>query len=101
MEKELHIWMGENYPNKNDLFITLESTEKALNNNNQRVDTTQPHVCSTTWLVRGYKVFVHMLDGEVVEMKLGYIANNPKEIRVAHNLEKMLLAGCFGKSIIE
>ncbi len=24
MNKELHIWMGENYPNKNDLLINIK-----------------------------------------------------------------------------
>lgn len=96
MQKELHIWMGDNYINKDELFISFQATEKALLNDCNRVDTVQPHFCSTTWIVRGYKVFVHMLDNEVVEMKLGHINGHPKEIRVAHNLEKMLLANCFG-----
>jgi hypothetical protein len=95
--KELHIWMGENYPNRNKLWITLESTEEALNNDCDRVDSTQTHVCSTKWLVKGYKIFVHMLDGEVVEIVLGSgNKHTNKEIRIAHNLEKLLLANCFG-----
>lgn len=101
MNKELHIWMGENYPNRNKLWITLASTEEALYNDCDRVDTTQTHVCSTKWLVKGYRIFVHMLNGEVVEMKLGQIGNDNREIRVAHNLEKMLLAGCFGEATID
>jgi hypothetical protein len=96
MKKEIHIWMGENYPNRNDLFITLESTELALNNNSDRIDTTQSHVCSTKWLVKGFRIFVHMIDGEVVELKLGYVDGCDREIRIAHNLEKMLLSNCFG-----
>jgi hypothetical protein len=95
--KELHIWMGENYPNRNKLFITLDSTEAALYNECDRVDTTQTHVCSTEWIVKGYRIFVHMLDGEMVEITLG--GNNKhtnREIRIAHNIEKLLLANCFG-----
>lgn len=104
MEKELHIWMGINYRKHiklEDMFITLEETERALNENKECIHTTQPHVCSTRWIVKGYRVFVHMLNNEVVEMKLGYINENMKEIRVAHNLEKMLLSGLFGQAIIE
>ena len=95
--KELHIWMGANYPNRNDLFITLESTETALYNNCYRIDTTQPHFCSTTWLVKGWKIFVHMIDDEVVEIVLGIgNKNTSREIRISHNIEKLLLANEFG-----
>lgn len=95
MEKELHIWLGKDHPSS-DLCVSLETTEKVLHKGYKRVDTVQPHVCSTYWLQQGYRIFTHMLDGETVEMKLGKIGDNPKEIRVAHNLEKMLLANCFG-----
>lgn len=101
MDKELHIWMGEDYLENvdfNNLCLTFEGTELALNNMNDRVDTVQPHFCSTTYLTKGYRIFVHMLDAEVVEMKLGYINNCSKEIRIAHNLEKMLLSNCFGEA---
>lgn len=95
MQKELHIWMGENYSKENDMFISFDATEKALKNNCNRVDTVQPHFCGTEWILKGYRVFVHMLDDEVVEMKLGQIKNSSKEIRKSHNLEKLLLANHF------
>lgn len=98
MNKELHIWMGISHPI--NMAVSLEETENNLNNNIQRVDTPQPHVCNTKWIAKGYRIFVHMLDGETVEMKLGQIGDNLKEIRVEHNLEKLLLAGSFGKSTI-
>lgn len=94
MNKELHIWMGMSHPT--GMSISLEETEYQLNNNSQRVDTPQTHVCSTKWISAGYKIFVHMLDGKEVELKLGYIEGHPKEIRVSHNLEKLLLANSFG-----
>jgi hypothetical protein len=99
MQKELHIWMGENYPNKDNLCISLEHTERFLQAGWEIVHTTQPHVCNTTWLLKGYRIFVHMLDGETVEIKFGEIKG--REIRVCHNLEKMLLANCFGKATLE
>ena len=40
------------------------------------------------------RLFVHVR-GEVHEMTLGSCEGTDKEIRVAHNLEKMLLAGAF------
>ncbi|MNL91038.1 hypothetical protein D3C81_07650 [compost metagenome] len=101
--KELHIWLGKNCDDSNTketLCVTLEDTENALKSNKSKINTTQTHVCSTLWLTRGYRIFVHMLDDEVVEIKLGYIKGYSKEIRVEHNLEKLLLSGCFGKSTI-
>lgn len=100
MNKELHIWLGEDCSKvigTENLYLTIESTENALLNEEFRIHTVQPHFCSTDWIVKGYRVFVHMIDNEIVEMKLGKIGDNPKEIRVEHNLERMLFSGCFGK----
>lgn len=96
MNKELHIWLSKIELGESDfpLYITLNETLKALYNNACRVDTTQTHVCSTTWLVKGYRMYVHMLDGETVELKLGQCCG--REIKVLYNLEKMLLANVFG-----
>ena len=100
MEKELHIWMGENWrsenKNVNELIVTLESAEKALHSNKSRVDTTQTHVCSTKWLQKCYRLFVHMLDNTVVEIKLGQNDSTNRIIKETYNLEKLLLAGEFG-----
>jgi hypothetical protein len=69
----------------------------ALREQDEMIHTTQPHVCSTKWLVKGYRIFVHMLDGKVVEIKLGCEnKNTDREIRISHNLEKLLLANVFG-----
>ena len=97
-DKELHIWLSENYPINLDLKLTLDSTEKALLKNHRIIHTVQTSVCKTCWLEKGYKIYVHMLDNTVVEMKLGYIQGYDKEIRNSHNLEKMLLANAFGKA---
>jgi hypothetical protein len=91
--KELHIWLCD-YPKFISPYVRLESTEFALDQDDEIVHTTQPHVCSTTWLVKGYRIFAHMLDGEVIEIKLGECCG--REIRISHNLEKMLLANVFG-----
>ncbi|MDF2879583.1 MAG: hypothetical protein K0R54_140 [Clostridiaceae bacterium] len=96
MEKELHIWMGENYLNKDDLLITYDSTQKALFSYAERVDTVQTHFCSTMWFEYGYRIFVHMLNNDVVEIKLGQNDCTTREIRKSNNLEKLLLANHFG-----
>ena len=101
MNKELHVYMGMTHPMINTMSISLAETEWQLNHDVERINTPQTHVISTTWLVKGYRIFVHMLDDKIVEMKLGYMGDNLKEIRVAHNLEKMVLAGCFGNATLK
>ena len=94
--KELHIWLRE--PQIEKPITNLQATQTAINEGVDVVHTVQPHYCSVASLDKGYRIFAHMLDGEVVEIKLGYIGNCEKQIRREHNLEKMLLAGCFGKA---
>ena len=110
--KELHIYMGYiNYKYWwNDICITLQKAYQQLNTEEKRVDTTQPHVLSTRWLRKGYIIFVYMLDGRIVRFELlksGIIdikdenGNDvtDKEIRVAHNLSRILFANVFGKAV--
>jgi len=98
-EKELHIWMGKpQTDNRVRTLTNLYETQMAINKGTNIIHTTQPHVCSTANLEKGYIIFAHMLDGETVELKLGHIDGCAKEIRREHNLERMLLAGCFGKA---
>lgn len=92
--KELHIYLDK-LPEE-DIIYTFINAEKALLNNQQVVHTTQIHFCSTTWLVKGYRLFVHMPDEKIIEITLGYCGDVGREIRVGHNIEKMLLAGVFG-----
>lgn len=69
---------------------------------NPIIFTSQTSVCNTVNIEKGYRIFVYMLDKKtVVELKLGSIEGCDKEIRKAHNLEKMLLAGVFGQSNID
>lgn len=93
--KELHIHLSEStLPSK--FYTTLHETEKALNKEENIIHTTQTHVISTKWLVKGYRLFVYMVDSKKVELKLGKHGDFP-EVRIAHNLEQMVLVGCFGK----
>jgi hypothetical protein len=99
MNKELHIWMGNNYPKSTKMSYTLEETEFELHSDTELINTVQTHVCSTVWLLKGYRIFVHMLDENVFEIKLDGEDINGKTIRPSQNLEKMLLSGCFGLAV--
>lgn len=93
--REIHIYLGDKIPYL--VSPTLKSTYDVIKDPSIKVvNTTQPHFCSTRYLIDGFRLFVHMIDEEIVEMKLGYIEGCSKEIRVEHNLEKMLMANKFG-----
>lgn len=99
MIKELHVHMSS-FTLPRYFYTSLYDTEKALYDNEIMVDTTQTHVLSTTWLLKGYRIFVHMLDEEIVELKIGKQDNKLfPDIRVANNIEKMVLNNCFGFAV--
>lgn len=96
--KEIHIWMCGGYPIEGtdcDMYLTSLS----LQNENPIVHTTQPHFCSTRRFEEGYRLFVHLIDSSVVEIKLGTNECTGREIKQTHNLEKLLLANEFGKAV--
>lgn len=84
---EIHVHLSNSTLPK--CFIsTYHEVDLAIHNKEEVIHTTQTSVISTTSLVKGYRIFVHFVDGEVNEMKLGHIDGCAKEIRIAHNLEK-------------
>jgi len=78
------------------MFRSTNSFQVALENNEQLIHTYLTSALSTENLIKGYKIFCYMLDDKVVELKMGDMGENFKEIRVSHNIEKMVLANCFG-----
>ena len=92
--KELHIYLNGNYPP--DTITNYADTMSAIETGKEIVITTQPHFCSFDWaLDHGYNLCVHMLDDSVIWPKIGSNDFTDKELRRAHRLEKMLLAGAF------
>ena len=91
MVNELHLWMTYNADKMvYDISSTIYSTEYALRNN-KVVHTTIPYYLSFDYAER---LFVHM--GNIIhEIKIGKTEGTDKEIRKAHNLEKMLMTGVF------
>lgn len=91
MVKELHLWMKINPSLKHNILeITIPGTETALQERDI-VYTTIPYYLNFDYAER---LFVHV-DDEVHEIKIGKTEGTDKEIRKAHNLEKMLMAGAF------
>lgn len=81
-----------------DYISTKRTIEKALESDKDEViHTTQPHFLSFKYLPA--RLFVHLYnkndEEEVHEITLENCEGTEKELRPAHNLERMLLAGSF------
>lgn len=92
--EEIHIWLDligrSNYENEY-ICKTYAETLIMLNDNTQNVvHTTQTHFCQ----FRYGKLFVHT-NGQVHEITKGACDGTGRDIKAAHNIEKMLLAGEF------
>ena len=92
MKKQLHVFLKD-YPNY--ILKTTHSLSSALsqlNNGNNLILTTQTHILNSKWLLKGYRIFVYMIDNKVVEVTLD-------NVRIGQNLEKMVLGNVFGLAV--
>jgi hypothetical protein len=90
--KELHIWLDNNYPE--DTLTTYNETAREISIRQSYINTTQIHFCHTRWLEEGYRLFLHT-KADCKEVKLGMNDAYWREIKVGHNLEKLLLINDF------
>ncbi len=96
-EKQIHFYFGGTDGRYSDGAVhTYKLTKLLIELESERIDTTQIILCKTDLFRKGYKIFIHPVEGNAFEIKLG--DNSPytdKEIRMGHNLYKMLIAGTF------
>ena len=97
MSKEIHFYCaGDTFILNYIMAFTYVSFQNAINEGIEQFATTQLSCLSTDLITKyDYRIFIHPYKGETFEITLGDCANTTKEIRPAHNLEKMLIAGAF------
>lgn len=106
MLKEIHLHLKITNKKQTNLLYyedyigTKRAIEKALESDKDEViHTTQTHFLSFKYLPA--RLFVHCYnksnedDEEIHEITLEHCEGTEKELRLAHNLERMLLAGSF------
>lgn len=99
---QIHFYFGgpnNRYPD--GTVHTYNLTELLIELESERIDTTQIFLCKTSLFKKGYRIFIHPVEGPVFEIKLG--SDNPNTQRIikeGHNLVNLLIAGEFnGKDI--
>lgn len=99
-EKEIHFYKDYPYDVPNDvLLITHNGTKWSVENSVKVIHTTALTMLSFDLLDDGYRIFLHEND-KVLECKPG-MDGTEKEIRRAHNILRIVVAGVFDNYFYE
>lgn len=90
---EIHFY--EQKPDR-DMYVDYITTNKAIEDKVDFIETTQMHLLSTSLLLNGYRVFIHYAKGDVYEVEL-YKSRTPNhiEIRPSKNLRALWASGAL------
>lgn len=93
---EIHFYEKAPQHRNNDLYIDYVTTDKAIKDKIEFIETTQMHLLSTGLLLDGYRVFIHYAKGDVYEVEL-YKSRTPNhiEIRPSKNLRALWASGAL------
>lgn len=95
-QKEIHFYFTIPEPEIFDeTCIFPYDITYCLSKNEPIIHATVYRYCTTRLFELGYRIFIHPYKGETFELTLGACANTDREIRMGHNLEKMLFTGVF------
>lgn len=96
---EIHFYESlSDIPADKPYYQCWHETENAIRNLEPFIITTQMGLLRTRLTEVGYRIFVHPVEGDWYEIRVGIGEVNTctdKEIRMAHNLFRMWEAGAF------
>jgi len=92
-KKQIHFYFGS-YPDWSIHSYTL--VQHAIDSMMYaRINTTQILLCTTDLFTKGYRIFIHPVQGDMFEIKLGENEHTQRMIRMVHNLYRLLVGGEF------
>ena len=90
--KEIHFYLG-NFSHLDHTFYTYDSTEEAIKQGRDRINTTSLASITFDLLDLGYRIFLHR-NNKVLECKPG-MDGTEKDIRYEHNIFRLIRAKVF------
>ena len=96
MEKEIHFYLNlTNNDKRSDMLHTFLDTKSAIENNQTEIHTTSiTNLGFADLLDADYRIYAHK-DGKVLELYVGMKNISGRDIRKAHNMERILQSGFF------
>lgn len=104
LSKQLHVWLDHEdftkFANPSDfLCVSHARTITSLKRRESIIHTTCTHFLTFDMMELGYRLFVHLPGNKIHEIKIGDNDWTDRELRFAHNLERLLYAGAMGELI--
>lgn len=92
MSKEIHVWFNNDYP-KDTVHTYYDSIEAT--NTQDIINTTQPSMANTKYLIQGYDIFIHPYIGKTFQLALDSNNNAGVKVQPFNDIEQMLLSHVF------